>query len=235
MLEIRSKNDRGMTKLSWLDSRHTFSFADYYDPSFMGFSELRAINDNIVAPREGFGAHRHDNMEIVTIVLAGQMEHKDNLGNTTIVSPREVQRMTTGTGMIYSEMNPSLSRAAHFLQIWVLPRELNLTPEYEKKEFLPSSLLNQMCLIVSPNGKNNSLRIHQDVNIFQCVLEEDRSVHFQMKPSRHVWLQIAEGAIEANSLYLKAGDGLAITEETGVLKLKGLERRSNVVVFDLPN
>ena len=234
MLEIRSKNDRGMTKLSWLDSRHTFSFADYYDPGYMGFSELRAINDNIVAPREGFGAHRHDNMEIVTIVLAGQMEHKDNLGNTTIISPREVQRMSTGTGMIYSEMNPSLTRAAHFLQIWVLPKELNTAPEYEKKEFQADSLTNRMCLIVSPSGKNNSLRIHQDVNIFQSILDEDRLVHFQLRPSRHIWLQIAEGAIEANSLYLKAGDGLAITEETGVLKMKGLERKSNLIIFDLP-
>ena len=126
MLEIRAKNDRGSTKLSWLDSRHTFSFADYYDPSFMGFSELRAINDNIVAPREGFGAHRHDNMEIVTILLSGQMEHKDNLGNTTIVSPREVQRMTTGTGMIYSEMNPSLMSSIG--KRWSIPRHVQTAP-----------------------------------------------------------------------------------------------------------
>ena len=234
MLEIRSKNDRGLTKLSWLDSRHTFSFADYYDPSFMGFSELRAINDNIVAPREGFGAHRHDNMEIITIVLSGQIEHRNNLGNTVIISPREVQRMTTGTGVIYSEMNPSLVKNAHFLQIWIFPEELNLKPEYEKKEFMPTNLLNQICLIVSPTGKNNSLQIHQDVNLFQCVLEEDKTVNFQMRPSRRLWLQIAEGAIEANSLYLKAGDGLAITEEVGLLKLKGLERRSNFIIFDLP-
>lgn len=234
MLEIRSKNDRGSTKLSWLDSRHTFSFADYYDPGFMGFSELRVINDNIIAPREGFGAHRHDNMEIITIVLSGQVEHKDNLGNTVIVSPREVQRMTTGTGVIYSEMNPSLSRNAHFLQIWIFPEELNLNPEYEKKEFLPGNLLNQACLIVSPTGKNNSLLIHQDVNIFQSVLEENKIVNFQMKPSRRIWLQIAEGAVEANSLYMKAGDGLAITEEAGILKLRGLERRSNLIIFDLP-
>lgn len=234
MLEIRAKNDRGKTRLSWLDSRHTFSFADYYDPGHMGFSELRVINDDIVAPREGFGAHRHDNMEIITVVLSGQMEHKDNLGNTSLLSPSEVQRMSAGTGIIHSEMNPSLSNAAHFLQIWILPDRLNLTPEYEKKEFNPSEMLNALRLIVSPNGKNNSLRLHQDVNIYQCVLESDRVVNYQMRPSRQVWLQIATGGIEANSLYLKAGDGLAITEEAGILKLKGLESQSTFLIFDLP-
>ncbi|MGN1080111.1 MAG: pirin family protein [Alphaproteobacteria bacterium] len=234
MLEIRAKNDRGKTKLSWLDSRHTFSFADYYDPGHMGFSELRVINDDIVAPREGFGAHRHDNMEIVTVVLSGQMEHKDNLGNAYTISPFEIQRMSAGTGIIHSEMNPSLSKAAHFLQIWILPDQLNLIPEYEKKEFNLLDMLNTLRLIVSPKGKNNSLRIHQDVNIFQCILEADQVVHYQMRPSRQLWLQIAQGGLEANSLYLKAGDGLAITEEAGILKLKGLEAQSNFLIFDLP-
>lgn len=234
MLEIRAKNDRGKTKLSWLDSRHTFSFADYYDPGHMGFSELRVINDDIVATREGFGAHRHDNMEIVTVVLSGQMEHKDNLGNAYTISPFEIQRMSAGTGIIHSEMNPSLSKAAHFLQIWILPDQLNLIPEYEKKEFNPLDMLNTLRLIVSPKGKNNSLHIHQDVNIFQCILEADQVVHYQMRPSRQLWLQIAQGGLEANSLYLKAGDGLAITEEAGILKLKGLEAQSNFLIFDLP-
>ncbi len=234
MLELRAKNDRGKTKLSWLDSRHTFSFADYYDPGHMGFSELRVINDDIVAPREGFGAHRHDNMEIVTVIISGQMEHKDNLGNVYTIAPREVQRMTAGTGIIHSEMNPSLSKAAHFLQIWIIPKELNLLPEYEKKEFSQEDLLNRLCLIVSEKGKNNSLQIHQDVNIFQCLLEADQIVNYQMRPSRQLWIQIAEGGLEANSLYLKAGDGLAITEEAGILKLKGLEAQSNFLIFDLP-
>lgn len=234
MLELRAKNDRGKTKLSWLDSRHTFSFADYYDPGHMGFSELRVINDDIVAPREGFGAHRHDNMEIITVMISGQMEHKDNLGNIYTISPREVQRMTAGTGIIHSEMNPSLSKAAHFLQIWIIPNQLNLMPEYEKKEFTQEDLLNNLCLIVSEKGKNNSLQIHQDVNIFQCLLEADQIVNYQMRPSRQLWIQIAEGGIEANSLYLKAGDGLAITEEAGILKLKGLEAQSNFLIFDLP-
>lgn len=234
MLELRAKNDRGKTKLSWLDSRHTFSFANYYDPGHMGFSELRVINDDIVAPREGFGAHRHDNMEIVTIMISGQMAHKDSLGNIYTIAPREVQRISAGTGIIHSEMNPSLSKAAHFLQIWIIPNQLNLMPEYEKKEFTQEELFNRLCLIVSEKGKNNSLRIHQDVNIFQCLLDADQIVNYQMRPSRQLWIQIAEGGIEANSLYLKAGDGLAITSEAGILKLKGLEAQSNFLIFDLP-
>ncbi len=234
MLELRAKNDRGKTKLSWLDSRHTFSFADYYDPGHMGFSELRVINDDIVAPREGFGAHRHDNMEIITIVLSGQMEHKDNLGNTYTISPGEVQRMSAGTGIIHSESNPSLSNFAHFLQIWILPDQLNLAPEYEKKSFDRKDMLNTLCLIVSRSGKNNSVHIHQDANILQCLLQADQSVLYQMRPSRRLWLQIAQGGLEANALYLKSGDGLAITEEAGLLKLKGLDPESNFLLFDLP-
>ena len=233
MLELRAKNDRGKTKLSWLDSRHTFSFADYYDPEHMGFSSLRVINDDIVAPHEGFAAHRHDNMEIVTVMISGQMEHKDNLGNKILLSPGEVQRMSAGTGIIHSETNPSKTQAAHFLQIWIIPDQMNLTPEYEKKEFDQRNLLNKLCLIVSRNAKNNSLSVHQDMNIFQCFLEADQIVNYQMRPSRQVWLQIAQGSLEANSLYLKAGDGLAITEEAGILKIKGLNNQTNFFVFDL--
>lgn len=234
MLEIRPKNDRGKTRLSWLDSRHTFSFADYYDPVHMGFGELRVINDDVVAPREGYGAHRHDNMEIVTVMIGGQMEHKDNLGNSCVISAGDVQRITAGTGIIHSEINPSLSRAAHFLQIWILPDRLNLLPEYEKREFEPAGMLDNLCLIVSHDGRIGSVGIHQDINIFQCLLTADRIVRFQMRPSRRLWLQIAAGALEANSLYLKTGDGLAITEEAGVLTLKGLDERSNLLIFDLP-
>ncbi len=235
MLEMRPRNERGVTKLGWLNSSHTFSFADYYDPEHMGFGQLRAINDDILAPNKGFKSHFHKNMEIITLVSKGWLEYKDNLGNLSTISSGDVQRISAGTGIIHCEKNPSLSSSSRFLQIWILPNKTNFTPEYEKKTFKSENFLNKLCLIVSPDAKNGSLRIYQDVCIYQSYLQSEKFVHYHMRPSRKLWLQIIQGAVEANSLYLKQGDGLSISKEAGLLRIKGSEDKNIFVIIDLPS
>lgn len=233
MLQLRSTNDRGTTKLGWLNSRHTFSFADYYDPAQMGFGDLRVINDDIIAPKEGFAAHRNNNMEIVTVMLSGSLEYKDNMDNKNLLLPGEIQRVSAGTGVIHSEYNPSLTKPAHVLHIWIMPDRKNLLPDCELKTFPRSELFNNICLIVSQGGKKGSLHINQNINIYQMILEEARPVLFNLSMGRMIWVQIAQGSAEVNSLYLKAGDGLAITDEMGVAEIKALEDQTNILIFEM--
>lgn len=233
MLQLRAKNDRGETKLRWLKSRHTFSFADYYDPAQMGFGDLRVINDDIIAPKEGFASHRHENMELLTFVMSGSLEHKDNLGNRTVLQSHDVQRITAGTGIIHSELNPSMTKPAHILQIWVVPNRKNLLPDYEKKTFPRSECLNRIRLIASNGGKSESLHINQNINAYRAVLEEGKTVLFNLNNGRLVWVQIATGSAEVNSLYLKEGDGLSVSDEMGVAEIRGLERNTNILIFEM--
>lgn len=235
MYKLRPKDERGKTETFWLDSSHTFSFADYYDPYNMGFSDLRVINDDIVAPDGGFSLHRHDDMEIISVVLSGELEHKDNLGHTSIIKRGDVQVMTAGTGILHSEYNPSSVRPVHFLQIWIMPEKRGLKPRYEQRYFKEEKMLNKLCLLVSKDGRDGSLMIHQDAFVYQMILEEHKNVvNIELDPERKYWIQIAEGAIEANSQILVAGDGLGIEAETGFIELKGVNDTSNLLLFDLP-
>lgn len=233
MLQLRAKNDRGETKLRWLKSRHTFSFADYYDPAQMGFGDLRVINDDIIAPKEGFASHRHQNMELLTFVISGSLEHKDNLGNRVVLQAHDVQRITAGTGVIHSEMNPSLTRPAHILQVWVIPNRKNLLPDYEKRTFSKPNVLNKIRLVASNGGKSDSVHINQNINVYQTILDEGKNVLFNLSNGRLVWVQIAAGSAEVNSLYLKAGDGLSVSDEMGIAEIKGLEKNTNILIFEM--
>lgn len=233
MFALRPANERGHTQTGWLDSWHTFSFGQYHDPRFMGFSDLRVINDDTVAPGEGFGPHPHDNMEIVSIVLNGELEHRDSMGNGTIIRNNEVQKMSAGSGITHSEFNPSAQKNVHFLQIWILPNILDIAPVYEQKAFSDRELADRLQLIVSPDGRDGSVIINQDAEIYQTVLGAEKRVSFTVDDQRSAWIHIAEGAVAVNGHPLAAGDGIAVRDENLDIELRGIDRRSNVLVFNL--
>lgn len=233
MYQLRPANQRGHTQIGWLDSYHTFSFGEYYDPRFMGFSDLRVINDDVVAPGMGFGMHPHANMEIVSIVLKGALEHKDSLGNGDILKPGDIQKMTAGSGITHSEYNPSESDPVHFLQIWIIPNMQDLKPSWEQKHFDRNIMTNQMTLLVSPDARDGSMEIHQDAEIWQVLVEENKTTGFDVNNKRKVWIQIAEGSVTVNDHPLVAGDGLAISDENTNIQLRGIDKLSNVIVFNL--
>lgn len=233
MFQLRPANQRGHTQIGWLDSYHTFSFGEYYDPRFMGFGDLRVINDDVVAPGMGFGMHPHANMEIVSIVLKGSLEHKDSLGNGDVLKPGDVQKMTAGSGITHSEYNPSDSDPVHFLQIWIMPNIQDLKPSWEQKTFDRKMMTDQLTLLVSPDARDGSMEIHQDAEIWQVLLEENKTTGFDVNAERKVWIQVAEGAITVNDQPLVAGDGLAISGETVNVQIRGIDKLSNVIVFNL--
>ncbi|AKU92710.1 pirin family protein [Vulgatibacter incomptus] len=212
MLTIRRATDRGHADHGWLRSSHTFSFADYHDPKHMGFRALRVINEDRVEARNGFGRHGHRDMEIISYVLSGALEHRDSTGSAGVLRPGEVQRMTAGTGVMHSETNPS-DEEVHFLQIWILPEKGGLPPGYEQKAFSEEERRGVLRVLVSPTGEQGSLRIHQDVKIFGTLLSEGESVAHEIAPGRHAWLQVARGIVELNGVELRAGDGAAVSEE----------------------
>lgn len=234
MYQLRAANERGHTQIDWLNSFHTFSFGQYYDPNFMGFSVLRVINDDIVAPDGGFRTHPHDNMEIISIVLSGSLEHKDSLGTGSVIKPGDIQKMTAGSGIMHSEYNPSSEEPVHFLQIWILPDEVNLEPSYQQKHFAKQDQLNKLCLVVSPAGEDNSLTIHQDMKLYQCLIEEEKTVSFKIDSGRRYWIQVAAGSLTINDNILVAGDGVAIVDEENTLDFRGVDPLSNFILFDLP-
>lgn len=233
MYILRPANERGHTDIGWLNSWHTFSFGQYYDPHYMGFSDLRVINDDTVAPGQGFGTHPHDNMEIISIVLSGELEHKDSMGNGTVIKKGEIQKMTAGSGITHSEFNPSSTEPVHFLQIWIIPNVKDLKPSYQQKQLNKQVLTNQLQLLVSPDGRNDSIIISQDAELYQTLLEEDKTTGFDVNRNRKVWIQVAEGAVTVNDHPLVAGDGLAIVDETAQITLRGIDKLSNVLVFNL--
>ncbi len=212
MLKLRRAEERGSADHGWLRTSHTFSFADYHDPAHMGFRALRVINEDRVDPRAGFGRHGHRDMEIVSYVLSGALEHRDSTGSAGVLRPGEVQRMTAGTGVMHSEMNP-LDEEVHFLQIWILPEKAGLPPGYEQKAFPESERRGALRLLVSPTGEHGSLRIHQDTKIFGTLLSADEGVTYELAPGRHAWLQVARGIVDLNGVELRAGDGAAVSEE----------------------
>lgn len=231
MMKIRRSRDRGHAHHGWLDTYHTFSFADYHDPEFMGFRCLRVINDDTVSPGQGFGTHGHRDMEIVSYVLEGGLEHKDSMGTGSVLRPGDVQRMSAGTGVTHSEFNHSNDEPVHFLQIWILPERSGLTPEYEEKVFPEDDKRGQLRLIVSSDGRDGSLRIHQDALIYASVLGEGDTVHHELAANRHAWLQIAQGELSLNGETLSTGDGMAITDETR-LTIEG-RRDAELLLFDV--
>ena len=234
MFTIRPKDERGKTQSSWLDSSHSFSFAQYYDPYHMGFSDLRVINDDIIRPESGFSLHHHDNMEIITVVLSGQLEHKDSLGSKETLRPGEIQVMSAGSGVMHSEYNPSSEEDVHFLQIWVLTDTYNLPPEYNTRFFPEKEMTNQLKLVVSRDGRDGSLRINQDADLYRMFIEKSKGiVNFELDIDRKYWVQVAQGEIEVNNHTLTQGDGLAIKSEQDFLEFKGIAEKSDILFFDL--
>lgn len=213
MIEIRLAEQRGHENHGWLDSRHTFSFADYYDPRFMGFGPLRVINEDRVQPSQGFGEHSHSDMEIISYVLEGALEHKDNLGNGSVLKPGQVQRMTAGTGVRHSEFNHSSSEPVHFLQIWIFPERRDLPPSYEERVFPDDEKRGQLRLIASRDGRNGSVLIHQDLDLYAALLTTGEVLAYGPDPGRRIWIQLARGTVEINGEALSAGDGAAILDE----------------------
>ena len=205
MIRVRSADERGQTALDWLDSRHSFSFNDYYDPAHMGFRTLRVINDDKVAPAAGFGRHPHRDMEILTYVIRGALEHRDSLGSGEVLRPGEVQRMTAGTGIAHSEFNPSPTEPVHLLQIWLLPERRGLTPGYEQKPFPEAERRGRWRLVASRDGRDGSVTIHQDADVYATLLEPGESVRHELRPGRHAWVQVARGSAALNGRPLGAG------------------------------
>lgn len=232
MITLRPAHERGVAHLDWLDSRHSFSFGDYYDPQHMGFASLRVINEDNIAPQRGFATHGHRDMEIVTYVLEGALEHKDSLGNGSIIRPGDVQRMSAGTGILHSEYNPSDRTAVHLLQIWILPDTLGLEPSYEQTHFPASEKQAKWCLIGSRDGREGSVTIHQDLSLYATQLKADETVSYALKSDRVAWIQVARGGIALNGQALTAGDGAAITTAT-ILTFRGTANASEVLLFDM--
>jgi redox-sensitive bicupin YhaK (pirin superfamily) len=231
MIKIRRSKERGHANYGWLDTNYTFSFSNYYDPRFMGFRDLRVINEDFIAPNQGFPTHGHADMEILTYVIKGELSHKDSMGNGTTILPNEVQRMTAGTGVLHSEYS-SPTDETHLLQIWILPEEKNLTPGYEQTFFAPEDKKGKLKLVASRAGTDGSVTIHQDVNLYSSILAKDESVQHSLAENRHAWIQIVKGEIELNGETLYQGDGAAISDET-LLKIKSLTDETEFLLFDL--
>jgi len=231
MIAIRKAEQRGRADHGWLDSRHTFSFADYHDPDFMGFRSLRVINEDRVRPGEGFGTHPHRDMEIVSYVLAGALEHKDSMGSSSVIRPGDVQRMTAGTGVLHSEYNPSRKDPVHFLQIWILPEKKGLKPGYEQKAFPEAERRNRLRLVASRDGRDGSLTIHQDAELYTTLLQKGQRVAHSLRPGRHAWVQVTRGGITFNGTAMSAGDGAAVSGETSLEF--GASEDAEVLMFDL--
>jgi redox-sensitive bicupin YhaK (pirin superfamily) len=220
------------TEIGWLDSRHTFSFAEHYDPRYMGFRALRVLNEDRVAPGQGFGTHPHRDMEILSYVLEGALSHQDSMGTGSIIKPGDVQRMTAGTGVLHSEFNASETQLVHFLQIWLMPDRTRLEPSYEQKTFPAKDRSGRFTLVASRDGRDGSVTIHQDVDLYSAVLETGDRASLALAPSRYAWVQVTRGGARLNGTPLQAGDGAALSEESAV----ELEATSptEVLVFDLP-
>ncbi|MEO5702459.1 MAG: pirin family protein [Gammaproteobacteria bacterium] len=232
MITLRPSEQRGHANHGWLDSYHSFSFASYYDPEHMSFSSLRVINEDRVAPGTGFSTHSHQDMEIITYILEGALQHKDSLGNSSIIRPGEVQRMSAGTGVSHSENNPSQTESVHLLQIWIIPDENGVPPSYEQKMFPLAERQGNFRLVASPDGREGSVTIHQDACLYITSLNTSDSVRHRLAPSRKFYLQVAQGNAQLNGHALEAGDGVSITAETEITLTAN--DSAEILLFDLP-
>lgn len=228
MLQIRPSEERGDNKLSWLDTRFTFSFDQYYDPKHVQFRALRVLNEDVVAPGQGFGMHPHRDMEILTWILEGSLEHRDSMGTGAVIRPGELQHMTAGTGVMHSEFNPSAKDPVHLLQIWIVPERRGLKPEYEQFAYPDAELRNQLALVA---GSEAPVNIRQDVNLYISRLDKGKEVKHALEPGRHAWVQVARGEVAVNGKALKAGDGASISDEKEV-RVEAREA-SEALLFDL--
>lgn len=231
MYAVRRSDERGHADHGWLDTRHTFSFADYHDPAHMGFRALRVINEDHVAAGRGFGAHPHRDMEILTYVVSGAVQHADSMGNRAVVRPGEIQRMTAGTGVTHSEINPSPAEDLHLLQIWIQPDRRGYEPGYEQVRFADRDRNGRLVQLAAREPAEGAVRIHQDVSLYAAALERGATIEHALAPGRHAWLQVVEGDVEVAGQTLHAGDGLAVSEESRVT-ITGVEP-AEILLFDL--
>ncbi len=231
MIQVRRSADRGHVQHGWLDTYHTFSFDTYYDPAHEQFRSLRVINEDRVAPGAGFPFHAHRDMEIITYVLEGALEHKDSLGNGSIIRPGDGQRMSAGKGIRHSEANPSKTEPVHLLQIWILPEKKGIEPGYEQKSFAPEEKQGHLRLIADRNGRDGAVTVRQDVSLYASVLASGQQVEHSLAPGRHAWLQVAKGAVTLNGQKLDQGDGAEISEEEKIA-IRG-EKDAEILLFDL--
>jgi redox-sensitive bicupin YhaK (pirin superfamily) len=231
MIQVRKTHERGHARHGWLESYHTFSFAGYSDPRYMGFRALRVINEDQVEPGKGFGAHSHKDMEIISYVLDGALEHQDSMGNGSVIRPADIQLMRAGTGITHSEYNPSSEELVHFLQIWILPDEMGLAPAYEQRHFPAEERWNVLRLVASRDGREGSLRLHQDAALYATLLDKGQSVTHGLAEGRHAWVQVARGRAHLNGIRLEEGDGAAVSNET-TIEIAG-DGPAEILVFDL--
>ena len=231
MITVRRSQERGHADHGWLNTYHTFSFAGYQDPQQMGFRSLRVINEDRVAPGKGFGKHPHRDMEIVSYVLEGALQHRDSMGNGSVLHPGEFQRITAGTGIEHSEFNPSATEPVHFYQIWLLPDERSLKPGYEQRSFSAAEKQNRLRLVASREGRQESLTIHQDADVFLGRLEAGANLSHGLRPGRHAWLQVVRGTVRLGEIALNESDAAAISEEPE-LSIVGVEP-AEIMLFDL--
>ena len=231
MITVRKSEERGHFDLGWLDTYHTFSFDRYYDPAHMHFRSLRVINEDRVQPGQGFPTHSHRDMEIITYILSGALEHRDSMGNGSVIRPGDVQRMTAGTGVSHSEFNPSKTESVHLLQIWILPERRDLPPGYEQKTFTDEERRGSLRLIASSDAREGSVAINQDARVYAGILNADQKIDYQLAENRYAWLQIARGTIELNQAELRQGDGAGVSAE-GNLSIVAHDQ-AELLLFDL--
>jgi quercetin 2,3-dioxygenase len=231
MITRRPADERGRTRTNWLDGRHTFSFNRYYDPRWSGFRDLLVINEDRVAPAAGFPPHSHNDMEIITYIISGALEHRDSMGNTSVIRPGELQRMSAGTGVTHSEYNPSADSPTHLLQIWITPEREGTKPSYEQREFPEAERRGRLRLLASRDGREGSVTIHQDAEVYDAVLGKDEEVTYELQDGRNAWVQVVGGSLKLNGVELKAGDGAAVSEEGRLLI--GAVEPSELLLFDL--
>lgn len=231
MIKIRRDDERGHNNFGWLDTKYTFSFNDYHDEKFMGFRNLRVINEDFIEPKRGFPKHGHRDMEIITYIISGDLSHSDSMGNGTTIRPHEVQRMTAGTGILHSEASSETDKT-HLLQIWILPEARDLEPSYEQTIFAPESKKGNLKLVASRAGTDGSVTIHQDVSMYASILETGETVSHQLAENRHAWIQVVKGSLEINGEFLNVSDGAAISDEK-LLQIKALEDSTEFLLFDL--
>lgn len=233
MFQVRKANQRGHSQIDWLDSYHTFSFSDYYDPEQMGWGPLRVINDDTVAPGAGFPTHSHRDMEIISYVLEGELQHKDTLGTGSVIRPGDIQLMEAGTGIAHSEFNASNNTPVHFLQIWIMPDRTGIAPSYQQRHFSDAEKQGRFRLLVSPDGANQSLRIHQDVRLYGALLDGvDQDMAWQQDKARKAYIHLARGNVRVNGIPLQAGDGLKVSAEAELAFTNALA--ADILLFDLP-
>ena len=231
MIDIRHADERGSVNLGWLDSKHSFSFGHYVDPDHMGFGPLRVINEDRVQPGDGFPTHGHENMEIISYVLDGALEHKDSIGTGSVIRPGDVQRMSAGTGIRHSEYNPSTEHPAHFLQIWIVPDETGIEPGYEQKAFAPADRQGVLKLVAARDGRDGALTLHQDVDLYSSLLKDGDDVSLALRDGRRAWVQVARGSVQVNGEALEAGDGVALSNETALRVTAKSD--TEVLIFDM--